>query len=159
MRTALLTLAALVSCAARPAFAQLASHPDAPVRIGHYHLNVSSVEAHKKFWAETLGGKPIKFGKIDVIEFPDAFIFLHVQKPTGPTRGTAFDHIGFAVPNVPAMAMKLAAAGYRETTGREPKPGEPPARGLGNLGCVWTIRVFYRPRWSENRARHQRSEE
>ena len=58
----------------------------------------------------------MKFGGIDVIEFPDAFIFLRVQKPTGPTRGTAFDHIGFAVPNVPAMATKLAAAGYRETT-------------------------------------------
>ncbi len=118
MRTAVFVLAAL------PAFAQLVSHPDAPVRIGHYHLNVTSVEAHKKFWAGTLGGRAMKFGSIDVIEFPDAFIFLRVQKPTGPTRGTAFDHIGFAVPNVPAMAMKLAAAGYRETTGREPKPGD-----------------------------------
>jgi catechol 2,3-dioxygenase-like lactoylglutathione lyase family enzyme len=110
-----------------PASAQLVSHPDAPVRVGHYHLNVTSIEAHKKFWVDTLGGTAMKFGNIDVVKFPDAFIFLRVQKPTGPTRGTAFDHIGFAVPNVPAMAMKLAAAGYRETTGREPKPGAPPA--------------------------------
>src|SRR6476619_6823509 len=122
MRTAIFALAAL------PGFAQLVSHADAPIRIGHYHLNVTSVEAHKKFWAGTLGGKAMKFGSIDVIEFPDAFIFLRVQKPAGPTRGTAFDHIGFAVPNVPAMAMKLAAAGYQETTGREPAPGAPPAR-------------------------------
>jgi hypothetical protein len=71
MRTTILALAALVSCAARPAFAQLASHPDAPIRIGHYHLNVTSVEAHKKFWADTLGGRAMKFGGIDVIEFPD----------------------------------------------------------------------------------------
>ena len=92
------------------------SHADAPVRIGHYHLNVTSVEAHQKFWVDTLGGRAMKFGSIDVIEFPDAFIFLHVQKPTGPTRGTAFDHIGFAVPNVPAVAKKLAGAGYQETT-------------------------------------------
>ena len=76
MRTAILALAALVSCAALPAFAQLVSHADAPVRIGHYHLNVTSIEAHKKFWAGTLGGKAMKFGGIDVIEFPDAFIFL-----------------------------------------------------------------------------------
>ena len=127
MRTAVRALVALLSCAAPPAFAQLVSHADAPIRIGHYHLNVTSVEAHKKFWVDTLGGRAIKFGGIDVIEFPDAFIFVRVQKPTGPTRGTAFDHIGFAVPNVPAMATKLAAAGYQETTGREPKPGEPPA--------------------------------
>ncbi len=56
MKIATLPLA-LMSCAALPAFAQLVSHPDAPVRIGHYHLNVTSVEAHKKFWADTLGGR------------------------------------------------------------------------------------------------------
>jgi catechol 2,3-dioxygenase-like lactoylglutathione lyase family enzyme len=127
-------LHAAVSCvvssflvSATPAFAQLLSHPDAPIRVGHYHLNVTSIEAHRKFWVDTLGGTAMKFGSIDVVKFPDALIFLRVQKPTGPTRGTAFDHIGFAVPNVPAMAMKLAAAGYQETTGREPAPGAPAA--------------------------------
>ncbi len=119
---------ALVLLCAPPVFAQLVSHPDAPVRVGHYHLNVTSLEAHKKFWVDTLGGTSMKFGAIDVVKFPDAFVFLHVQTPSGPTRGTAFDHIGFAVPNVPAMAMKLAAAGYKETTGREPAPGAPPAQ-------------------------------
>jgi catechol 2,3-dioxygenase-like lactoylglutathione lyase family enzyme len=123
-----LLLAAAILLCASPAFAQIVSHPDAPIRVGHYHLNVTSLEAHRKFWVDTLGGTAMKFGAIDVVKFPDAFVFLHVQKPTGPTRGTAFDHIGFAVPNVPAMAMKLAAAGYQETTGREPAPGAAPAR-------------------------------
>ncbi len=145
MRT--LLLAVLLSL---PAFSQLVSHPDAPIRIGHYHLNVTSVEAHKKFWAGTLGGKTIKFGGIDVIEFPDAFIFLHVQKPAGPTHGTAFDHIGFAVPNVPAMAAKLAAAGYQETTGREPKPvdknaGEPPPAASGTSAVYGRFAYFLGP--------------
>ena len=139
MRTVIFALAAL------PAFAQLVSHPDAPIRIGHYHLNVTSIEAHKKFWAGTLGGKAIKFGSIDVIEFPDAFIFLRVQKPAGPTRGTAFDHIGFAVPNVPAMAMKLAAAGYQETTSREPKPGEPPPAASGTSAVYGRFAYFLGP--------------
>jgi catechol 2,3-dioxygenase-like lactoylglutathione lyase family enzyme len=113
---------ALIASASSGAFAQLLNK-DAPVILGHYHLNVTSIEAHKKFWVDTLGGAAMKFGTIDVVKFPDAFVFLHVQQPSGPTRGTAFDHIGFAVPNVPAMAMKLAAAGYQETTGREPAPG------------------------------------
>jgi hypothetical protein len=150
-RTAIFALAVLLSCAAPPALPQLVSHPDAPIRIGHYHLNVTSVEAHKKFWADTLGGKAIKFGNIDVIEFPDAFIFLRVQKPTGPTRGAAFDHIGFAVPDVPAMATKLAAAGYQETTGREPKPGgnlPAPLKGIpvrrhrARRQCMESLRIF-----------------
>jgi len=139
MRTAILTLAAL------PAFAQLVSHPDAPVRVGHYHLNVTSIEAHKKFWAGTLGGKAMKFGGMDVIEFPDAFIFLRERNPAGPTRGTAFDHIGFAVPNVPAMATKLAAAGYQETTGREPKPGEPPPAAAGTSAVYGRFAYFLGP--------------
>jgi hypothetical protein len=66
-----------------------------------------------------------------LIEFSDLFIFQRVQKPAGPTRGTAFDHIGFAVPNVPAMATKLAGAGYQETTEWEPKPGDPPPAASG----------------------------
>jgi len=145
MRTAFLRVAALLSSSALPAFAQLVSHADAPVRIGHYHLNVTSVETHKKFWAGTLGGKAIKFGGIDVIEFPDGFIFLHERKPDGPTRGTAFDHIGFAVPNVPAMAAKLAAAGYQETTAREPKPGEPPPAASGTSAVYGRFAYFLGP--------------
>jgi catechol 2,3-dioxygenase-like lactoylglutathione lyase family enzyme len=135
----------LLLCAAPSAFAQLVSHADAPVRIGHYHLNVTSIEAHEKFWVDTLGGKAMKFGDIDVVEFPDAFIFLRVQKPTGPTRGTAFDHIGFAVPDVPAMAMKLARAGYQETTGREPAPGAPAQASSGTSAVYGRFAYFVGP--------------
>lgn len=106
----------------------------APVVVGHYHLNVTSIEEHRKFWADTLGGTAIKFGpeRIDVIKFPDVFLFLRVQRPTGPTRGTAFDHIGFAVPDVPKAAAKAVANGYQLTVGREPGTGQtvsPPTAG------------------------------
>jgi catechol 2,3-dioxygenase-like lactoylglutathione lyase family enzyme len=120
------------------ALASLASaqilNKDAPVVVGHYHLNVTSVEAHKKFWVDTLGGTAIKFGSagVDVIRFPGVFLFLHQQAPTGPTRGTTLDHIGFAVPDVPKMTTKVVANGYGLTVGREPAPGEtaaPPTAG------------------------------
>jgi catechol 2,3-dioxygenase-like lactoylglutathione lyase family enzyme len=104
----------------------------APVIVGHYHLNVTSVDAHKKFWVDTLGGTAIKIGDIDVVKFPDVFLFLTVKPPTGPTRGTTFDHIGFAVPNVAALTTKVVAAGYGLTVGREPAPGQtasPPTAG------------------------------
>ena len=107
---------------------------DAPVVVGHYHLNVTSVEAHKKFWVDTLGGTAIRVGPagVDVIRFPGVFLFLHQQAPTGPTRGTTLDHIGFAVPDVPKMTTKVVANGYGLTVGREPAPGEtaaPPTAG------------------------------
>jgi catechol 2,3-dioxygenase-like lactoylglutathione lyase family enzyme len=118
------------------------SHPiaqllnkQAPVIVGHYHLNVTSVEAHKKFWVDTLGGTMTKIGNTDVVRFPDIFLFLQVRKPTGPTKGTALDHIGFAVPDVPSLTTKIVANGYELTTGREPAPGEKVALPTaGNYG-------------------------
>ena len=107
----------------------------APVIVGHYHLNVTSVEAHKKFWVDTLGGTAMKIGSTEVVRFPDIYLFFHEQKPVGPTRGTALDHIGFAVPDVPALTTKVVANGYELTAGREPKPGETVALPTaGNYG-------------------------
>src|SRR4051812_16860533 len=74
----------------------------APVRVGHYHLNVTSVADHKKFWVDTLGGKAARFGNEDIVTFGDVVLILHQQKPTGGSRGTTIDHIGMAAPDVPA---------------------------------------------------------
>lgn len=116
-----------------PAGAQL-SNRDAPVVVGHYQLNVSSVDDHRHFWVATLGGREVDIGAggITAIAFPDAVLLLTERVPTGPTRGTTFDHIGFAVPDVPAMTEKVVEAGYQLTVGREPAPGEtasPPTAG------------------------------
>ena len=129
---ALLTVLALT--APSLASAQLLNK-QAPVIVGHYHLNVTSIDAHKKFWVDTLGGTATKIGNLDVIKFPDVFLFLHVQKPTGPAYGTALDHIGFAVPDVPALTTKVVANGYELTQGREPAPGQKVALPTaGNYG-------------------------
>jgi len=120
-------LAALSGTAAAE-LKNLAAH----VIVGHYHLNVTSIADHKRFWVDTLGGKAVKIGAVDAIEFPDVYLLLHEGKPTGPTRGTTLDHIGFAVPDVPAMTTKVVANGYGLTVGREPAPGEtasPPTAG------------------------------
>jgi catechol 2,3-dioxygenase-like lactoylglutathione lyase family enzyme len=114
------TALALALASGTFASAQLANR-DAPVVVSHYHLNVSSVDAHRRFWVDTLGGTAMEFGpqKLPVIRFPGVFLFLHEQKPTGPTRGTTFDHIGMAVPDVPAMTTRVVANGYALTVGRE----------------------------------------
>ncbi len=117
--------------------AELANR-DAPIIVSHYHLNVSSVAAHKKFWVDTLGGTATELGpkKIPVIRFPGVFLFLHEQKPTGPTRGTTFDHIGFAVPDVPEMTKRVVANGYQLTVGRE-TPGQPAAAPATGASAVY----------------------
>ena len=130
---AVLALALVASLPAGHASAQL-TNKDAPVIAGHYHLNATNIEEHMRFWVDTLGGTRMKLGPqgVDVVKFPDIYIFLRHQAPTGPTRGTTFDHIGFAVPDVPAVAARAVANGFKLTVGREPGPGEtasPPTAG------------------------------
>jgi catechol 2,3-dioxygenase-like lactoylglutathione lyase family enzyme len=126
----LVPLAALV-CSAAPAAAQLLND-EAPVIVGHYHLNVTSIAEHKRFWVDTLGGTVTTIGGVEAIRFPNIYLLMSEQPPNGGTRGTTFDHIGFAVPDVPALTEKVVANGYALTVGREPAPGEtasPPTAG------------------------------
>lgn len=107
---------------------------EAPVVIGHYHLNVSSVDEHLRFWVDTLGGESVRLGSegLHAVRFPGVFVIFTEQVPAGPTRGTTFDHIGFAVPDVPAVAARAVENGYARTVGREPGPGQeasPPTAG------------------------------
>lgn len=123
-----LFLAALMSAAAWPTSAQLLNTA-APVRVGHYHLNVSSLDEHRTFWVDTLGGTATKVGSVEAVRFGDVFLFLREQRPTGGTRGTTFDHIGFAVPDVPAFTKNVVSRGYRLTVGRELPGQQAPAQG------------------------------
>jgi len=128
LRVALAALA--IVGAASSASAQL-SNKDAPVVVGHFHMNATSVAEHRKFWVDTLGGTADKIGSADVVRFPGIVLFFDQKKPSGPNRGTAFDHIGFAVPDVPALTTKIVAAGYTLTVGREPVPGKEAAAAQG----------------------------
>jgi catechol 2,3-dioxygenase-like lactoylglutathione lyase family enzyme len=131
IRVRLMIVAAVSSLAlARPATAQL-QNTEAPVVVGHFHMTVTSVADHRKFWVDTLGGTPAKIGNADVVRFPGIVLFFDQKKPSGPNRGTAFDHIGFAVPDVPALTTKVVAAGYALTSGREPVPGKEAAAAQG----------------------------
>ena len=94
---------------------------EGPIVYGHHHLNASNVDAQKKFFVETLGGKAIKIGtnNTEVVEFPNVLIFFRQQAPTAGTRGTTVNHIGFSVPNLRKTVDKVKADGYRMVTREE----------------------------------------
>jgi catechol 2,3-dioxygenase-like lactoylglutathione lyase family enzyme len=87
----------------------------------HFYLNVNDVDAHKRFFADTLGGRSIvAVGPSDeVLEFPNALLFLHRQAPTGGTKGTTVNHIAFGVPDIRKMVAIVEAAGYPMITRAE----------------------------------------
>src|SRR2546426_1414075 len=96
-----------------------------PVVYGHHHLNTTNMDAQKKFFVDTLGGTLIKIGtnNAEVVKFPNVLIFFRAtQAPTGGTRGTTVNHIGFSVPNLRPVIDKIKANGFQMITNTE-SPG------------------------------------
>ena len=118
----LVFFALLVVSMAATASAQLIAAKDGPIVYGHHHLNTTNLDAHKKFFVETLGGTLIKIGtnNAEVVRFPNVLIFFRAnQAPTGGTRGTTVNHIGFSVPNLRQMVDKIKANGFQMITKTE----------------------------------------
>jgi len=120
--TAVLGLLALAP--ASNASAQLVAAKDGPIVYGHHHLNVTNVDEAKKFWVDTLGGVLIKVGpeNREIIKFPNALMLLRAQKPTGGSKGTTVDHIGFSVKNLRQVVDRVKAGGFRIVTASEALP-------------------------------------
>jgi len=115
-------VAALLFTYAPSASAQLLVAKDGPIVYGHHHLNTTNMDAQKKFFVETLGGKVVKYGQNqqEIIEFPNVLIFFRpMQAPTGGTRGTTVNHIGFSVPDLRSVIDKIKANGYQMITRTE----------------------------------------
>ena len=80
MKRMLVAVVASVVCllaSASSTSAQLLVAKEGPIVYGHHHLNASNIEAQKKFFVNTLGGKAIKIGtnNAEVVEFPNVLIF------------------------------------------------------------------------------------
>jgi len=107
------------------ASAQLLAAKDGPVAYGHHHLNVTNIDAQKKFFVDSLGGTAIKVGtnNIEIVRFPNVLIFFRVQPPTGGSKGTTANHIGFSVPNLRPVVDKIKANGFRMVTSTEAPAG------------------------------------
>ena len=106
------------------ASAQLLAAKDGPIVYGHHHLNVSDMDAAKKFWVDALGGVLVIVGpeKREIIKFPNALMLLRAQKPTGGSKGSTVDHIGFSVKNLRQVVDRVKAGGYRMVTSSEAPP-------------------------------------
>ena len=124
MRILIPVLALVSTLVPTPAPAQLLAAKDGPIAYGHHHLNVSDLAAHRTFWVDGLGGTPVVIGtsKAERIKFRNVLVFFTEQKPTGGTRGTVVNHVGFEVPNLRAAIDRLKAAGFPMAT-----RGEAPA--------------------------------
>jgi len=123
-RVVVIAVLALVLTPASNASAQLLAAKEGPIVYGHHHLNVTNMDDAKKFWVDALGGVLVKVGpeNREVIKFPNALMLLRAQKPTGGSKGTPVDHIGFSVKNLRQVVDRIKAGGFRMVTSAEAPP-------------------------------------
>ena len=106
-----LKLLAVAILWATTASAQLVEPNQIGVRMGHVHLVVQDVDAHKQFWTSIMGGTLVKNGPLELIQFPGVFIMLRKGEPSAPPAGSIVNHFGFTVKDFPTELAKWKAAG------------------------------------------------
>ena len=107
-----LALLAIVLLSATPVRAQLVMANQNGVTMGHVHLVVKDMDAHKHFWIDVMGGTLTKNGPLELIQFPGVYVMLRQgEAPGGPPAGTIVNHFGFTVKDMPASLAKWKAAG------------------------------------------------
>ena len=106
-----LSLAALglIGLCAGPALAELYSSNPQGVAMGHMHINTRDVEAQKAFFVNALGGKVVKNGPIEMVEFPGTYILFTKSDSPPTSRGSIVDHFGFTVKDMPGAIAKWKA--------------------------------------------------
>jgi len=98
--------------------AQLSLAADNPVVYGHHHINASDIDAHERFWIDGLGGRAATIGtaSTEVVAFPNVLVLLAGRAPTGGTKGTVVNHVGFEVRDIRATVGRLRSLGFRMIT-------------------------------------------
>ena len=92
--------------------AQLAAPGESGIVMGHLHLAVNDLDAHRKFWG-ALGGTPVQNGALALIQLPGTFVMLRQAVPTAGTVGSTINHVGFLVKDIQAWIPKWQAAGLK----------------------------------------------
>jgi catechol 2,3-dioxygenase-like lactoylglutathione lyase family enzyme len=103
-----------------PLAAQVPAFNSAGVTMGHHHLMVPDVAAHKKIWVDVLGGQLSGNPPLEFVKLPGTFLILTQANTTQGSEGSALDHFAFAVKDYAGTKDKLQAAGVtiaREVAG------------------------------------------
>lgn len=79
--------------------------------------------AAQKFWVNVLGGVVARTGAgVAIVKFSNVLVFMTEHPPSGGTKGTTVNHIGFQVPDLRGMLDRVKAAGFPLVTRAELPP-------------------------------------
>src|SRR5262249_25790211 len=116
-------MAATVLLVASRVGAQLPGPNETGVSMGHLHLTARDPEAQRKFWVEVMGAAPVKLGSMEVMKFPGVLVMFRKGEPSGGTKGSVINHLGFKVKDMKAAVERMKAAGGNFVTRTEVSGG------------------------------------
>jgi catechol 2,3-dioxygenase-like lactoylglutathione lyase family enzyme len=105
------TVFSLAALCAAPMWAQLYPPNAQGVTMGHMHLNTRDVPAQKAFFVDALGGKVVRNGPIEMVEFPGVYVLFTKADNPPTSRGSVVDHFGFTVKDMPGSIEKWRKMG------------------------------------------------
>jgi len=114
MRWLLLPVSLLAAAAAF--FAQTAPPNPTGVSFGHIHIVTADPAAYQKTIVSVLGGTPVNAGPLTMVKLPGIFFIMTQAKgagPSGGSKGSVTDHMGFSVKSFAALKAKAEAAGLK----------------------------------------------
>jgi catechol 2,3-dioxygenase-like lactoylglutathione lyase family enzyme len=109
----LLRIFAACLIAAVPVAAQPALQNPRNVAFGHIHLNSADPDAAIAFWKDIIGTSTYNRESQHGVSMQGALILITRNAPSGPSVGSAIDHIGLRVPDLQPFIEKLAKTPYK----------------------------------------------
>lgn len=106
--------------AAVPAVAQRPPQNARTVALAHIDLNSADPDAAIAFWKDIIGASTHSSGSLNGVGMIGALILFARNAPSGPSVGSAIDHLGLRVPDLQPFIERLAKSPYK---GFQPTPG------------------------------------
>ena len=106
----LLRIIAVWLLATLPAVAQR-SAPN--LTFGHIHINSGDPDKTIAFWTDIIGISTWSRDSLSGVSTLGVLILIARSAPSGPSAGSAIDHIGFKVPDLQPFIGKLAKTSYK----------------------------------------------
>ena len=105
---------AICLIAAVPVLAQ--APPDGPsVTAGHIHLNSADPDAAIGFWRDVIGASTVSSDSMKGVGMSGATIFFAQKAASGPSAGSAIDHLAVRVADLQPFIKNLAKTTYKST--------------------------------------------
>ena len=108
----LLRVITVLLLATLPAFPQRGG---SNVTLKHIHVNSADPDKTVAFWTDILGLSTWSHDSLKGVSTLGVLILIASGAPSGPSSGSAIDHIGFKVPDLQPFISKLANTSYKTT--------------------------------------------